>query len=104
MTNQKKKLQRTQDIKLKTGKRNELKYFRLKDDIEEKEEKLQEKFERALRRERRPMSVEQLLRKPRKSVLERVNKKRGKMERKAEKRAIKLARKKRIEAAFQNHQ
>ena len=46
----------------------------MKDDIEEKEEKLQEKFERALRQQRKPKSVEQLLRKPRKSVLERVNK------------------------------
>ena len=84
--------------------RDECEYFRLKDDIEEKEEKLQEKFERALRRERKPKSVEQLLRKPRKSVLERVNKKRAQMERKAQKRAIKSARRKRIKAAFENHQ
>ena len=76
----------------------------MKDDIEEKEEKLQEKFERALQQQRKPKSVEQLLRKPRKSVLERVNKKRGQMERKAQKRAIKLARRKRIKAAFENHQ
>ena len=78
-------------------------YFRLKDDIEEKEEKLQEKFERALR-QRKPRSAEQLLKKPRKSVLERVNKKRDKMERKAQKRAIKLARRKRIKAAFEKSQ
>ena len=78
-------------------------YFRLKDDIEEKEEKLQEKFERALR-QRKPRSAEQLLMKPRKSVLERVNKKRDKMERKAQKRAIKLARRKRIKAAFEKSQ
>ena len=76
----------------------------MKDDIEEKEEKLQEKFERALRQKKKPKSVEQLLRKPRKSVLERVNKKREQMERKAQKRAIKLARKKRIKAAFENRQ
>lgn len=75
----------------------------MKDDIEEKEFKLQEKFERALK-QRKPKSAEQLLRKPKRSVLERVNKKREKMERKAEKRKIKLARRKRIKAAFQNSQ
>ena len=39
-----------------------------------------------------------------KNIQHKVNKKRGQMERKAEKRAIKLARRKRIKAAFENRQ
>ena len=67
--------------------------FSLKDDVGEKESKLEEAYERKLQ-PRKPKTVEQLLKKPKKSVLDRVNKRREKKARKDEKRRIRAERKK----------
>ena len=68
-------------------------HFSLKEDIGKKEVKLEEAYERKLQ-PRKPKAVEQLLRKPKNSVLDRVNKRREKKARKDEKRRIRTERKK----------
>ena len=58
--------------------------FRLKDEVNEKEEKINEAFERSLQ-PKKPKTLEQLLRKPKTSVLDKVAKKRLQVEKKQKK-------------------
>ena len=58
--------------------------FRLKDEVNKKEEKINDAFERALQ-PKKPKTLEQLLNKPKTSVLDKVAKKRLLVEKKQKK-------------------